>query len=121
MKIRNGFVSNSSSSSFIVAVDKNRKLDKVRIVVDVGLDKIKETVLETEGDLICYCEDIFGCLVSELKDDELDQYEYFLNKINNGKKLIVCCVSSDEGGIEEMIYSNFDMCKFIGGENLGEI
>lgn len=122
MKIRNGFVSNSSSSSFMVAIDKEKKSNEVRIVIDVGLDEIDNVILETEEELRQYyidnyCDSLDDFLSSS--DEDLDQYKEYLNQIKKGKKLIVCCVSSEEAGIEEVIYGG--KYKLIGGEDLGEI
>lgn len=58
MKIRHGFVSNSSSSSFIVATAKN-----CRVGIEVDLSEIADVIIRSEKDL----EDF-------LKEQEDDNY-----------------------------------------------
>ena len=54
MKIRLGFVSNSSSASFIVAVDKKAKKVMAKIVVEVDLAEYVEKRIKTVEDLDAY-------------------------------------------------------------------
>lgn len=49
MKLRNGFVSNSSSSSFIIA--DNKKIEKVKDILNKDEDKIMADYYEFEGKL----------------------------------------------------------------------
>ena len=75
MKIRNGFISNSSSSSFIVF--KNN-LDKNKIKQIKELKKESFNVGETEEFMMGYTSmDNFG-IEKFLKELKIPEYEYFV-------------------------------------------
>ena len=54
MKIRTGFVSNSSSSSFIVAAPPQKDSTKVTITIEVDLAEYANTTIKTVEELIEY-------------------------------------------------------------------
>jgi len=123
MKTRFGFVSNSSSSSFILPVDGNSQ--EVTITIPLSEltrmfdnDYYDETsirrTIETESDLRSYIideyldssyvedEDLF---FKELKDDDYvnDIYYDVLKMINNGKVVLMGSVSYHDQGLEKML------------------
>ena len=59
MKIRNGFVSNSSSSSFIVAV-KDEESAKTKIQIEVDLSKYASDTIKTIEELDSYVLDNYA-------------------------------------------------------------
>ena len=122
-KIRYGFVSNSSSSSFILPVDGNSKEVSITIPLSeltkmFSSDYYEETsirrTIETESDLRSYIiddyldsrciedEDLF---FKELKDDDYanDIYYDVLKMINNGKVVLMGSVSYHDQGLETML------------------
>lgn len=103
MKIRSGFVSNSSSSSFII-ISKNGKLTQEKLMKAIGVDKVeKDSVLYKLGmDLIgqllhssdeTSAEDFKNNWVYDDSTDENfnqeypDQYEIYNNVKINGWKI----------------------------------
>jgi len=96
MKIRKGFVSNSSSSSFIVAVDPmvNPK-GRVTIQIDVDLNEMGRT-LRNEQEVKDYCKDRY------YGDNEYEQK--MLAAVKAGKFVIIGEFSSDSGNsVEQML------------------
>lgn len=106
MKIRNGFVSNSSSSSFIVAAEK----DKTDIIISISVD------LETYGEILDSKEKLDDYFQSEwgrddysnvednLDTDSLITYQSCLEEIKEGKIIIVGMFTSDsEDDIERFM------------------
>ena len=70
MKIRNGFVSNSSSSSFIVGIKDGKKTStKVKIEIEVDLAKYGADINSVE-ELIKYYTGERGCEIEDLQDNE---------------------------------------------------
>jgi len=122
-KIRYGFVSNSSSSSFILPVDGNSK--EVTITIPLSEltrmfdnDYYDETsirrTIETESDLRSYIideyldssyitdEDLF---FKELEEDDYvgEMYYSTLDMINNGKVVLMGSVAYHDKGLEAML------------------
>jgi len=56
MKIRSGFVSNSSTSSFIIAVDKEKLIDPFIIKVEFNLSDFVQETLKTPQEVEDYIE-----------------------------------------------------------------
>lgn len=92
MKIRNGFVSNSSSSSFIIADYRKgtAKKDKVKLIIEIDLAK--------------YMDD-FDLGELEWLDDE--DKKKIKDAIAKGAKIKEIRASNENGdGIEYMLYEN---------------
>jgi len=113
MKIRNGFVSNSSSSSFMITSNRNKK--DIRIRIDVSIGDLVERVIETKDDLIEYFQDEYYFNPSMITEDskysklEMKQYNNMLeNYINKGKKIMIVGISNDESPISSFLYYNND-------------
>ena len=98
MKTRKGFVSNSSSSSFIVAVDDKTT---VAMTVEVDLTKFGE-VITTEEELDKKFEYDFGDNWREEEEWYVETYNAALIAINKGKKIIMGAVSNE--GLEPEEY-----------------
>lgn len=58
MKICNGFVSNSSSSSFVIGLPKNKT--KINIVLELDIKKYADGKISTIEDLISFYGERFG-------------------------------------------------------------
>ena len=100
MKTRNGFVSNSSSSSFIVAVSKNNKNTSAKITITLEVDLAKYgTTIETVEELIKYfCKEMYVDI------DKLKQHKDYIackRAIESGKVVIMGDFSSESGEVIE--------------------
>ena len=94
MKTRNGFVSNSSSSSFIVAV--NKKLEGiVSLTMEVDLNRYVESAISSVDDLNKYFKENYD-------EDYKENEDYIDSKkaIENGKVIFAGSFSSEEAGLE---------------------
>ncbi|MFH1547157.1 MAG: hypothetical protein ABIC57_01590 [bacterium] len=104
MKIRSGFVSNSSSSSFIVATDGRTK---VTFQVEVDLSSFGD-VIKTEEELSAWFENEYGETWETEKyyDEERKRYDKCVEMLNAGKIIITGCVSNEGYEPEEqMLYA----------------
>ena len=105
MKIRNGFVSNSSSSSFIVAVD-NEEDTKVKVSVDVDL-KDYGTVIRNIEELDEYFKKRHYIEKLEEMDEYLkESYNNCKNVIHNGKIIVDGSFSSEGDPLESFLCEN---------------
>ena len=106
MKIREGFVSNSSSSSFVVAVSKDQ-ID-IPIIIKANLNDFVEKTISTPEELREYFEDY--------DDDELDDnydYKEALRSINSGKHILVGRFSDNEGSALEDLLCSDGLTKYV--------
>jgi len=96
MKQRNGFVSNSSSSSFVVAIKNAKKKVKIEIEVDLTrFGKIISNLEELQGhwkNNYCYKD-----VTSDMK------YQHALKAISEGKTIIVGSFGSDGETVEQLL------------------
>jgi len=60
MKIRNGFVSNSSSSSFIVASSSDKINQEFDLTIRISLENYIQTIINNEKDLNSYFKENYG-------------------------------------------------------------
>lgn len=67
MKIRNGFVSNSSSSSFIISTKK--AVEEIPVVIEADLMDLISDSIETEEELNRYFKNHYGCDSYESADE----------------------------------------------------
>ena len=100
MKIRNGFVSNSSSSSFIVAATPKKAT--IKFTIEVDLEKYAQDVLKTEKDVIRYFHDRYRSEIEDEEDYVINQYTKALDAVKQGKHILCGSFSSDGGEALEM-------------------
>lgn len=106
MKYRLGFVSNSSSSSFILGIPKGR--DKIKMVIEVDLNELSDGKIATKDELLEYYKREYE-LSSEqaILDNEYhkEEYQMILKIIKGGGIIIYGVVSSDaDNPISSYIY-----------------
>lgn len=109
MKIRNGFVSNSSSSSFIVAVDKGQR-GKFTLTLEVDLEKYLERRLSSLEDL--------GKYIKEYGLDEewnKENYEQIKSEIEKGRDILVGSFASDNDDAVEVLLCESGIPKDVEG------
>lgn len=102
MKTRTGFVSNSSSSSFVVSVPKGMGKTKIKIEMEVDLYQYADYVIKREDDLKAWLLEDYGYeSVEEAKKAgetwTTDIYATALKEIRAGRVVLIGQFS-DEGG-----------------------
>lgn len=125
MKIRNGFVSNSSSSSFAISVTKGAK---PKMIMEIDLEQFEETRIKTVKKLDNYFfeKDENYKTVRDILIDEYDgpKYKKMFAALNRGEEISIGWVHSDGGDVEsELIYQtgleakNLKGCEIIWNNN----
>lgn len=117
MKVRNGFVSNSSSSSFILAVDSNADEIVIRIPIEelemfisgdeTGIDFIVKTEAELNARFVEECGYGDVNTIEKVIEDEGDwvkeNYVAGLKMINEGKTIVYGSVSYHDRGLNNFL------------------
>lgn len=109
MKTRHGFVSNSSSSSFIVSSDKDAGDIEMSLTLTVRMRDLTEQTIENKKDLISFYEECWGYKTEKeiLSEKNIsNEYKRCLAELKRGKKLHVVAVSSDGTPLEAAIYDS---------------
>jgi hypothetical protein len=97
MKIRNGFVSNSSSSSFIVSC-KDRTKAKITVSFEVDLAKYGD-IIKTVEELEQYYVELYGFdSIEELETDvaAYDEFQKCKRAITKGEIIIMGSFSNED-------------------------
>lgn len=104
MKIRSGFVSNSSSSSFVVAVKKG-KTSKVTLELEVDLTDYSRKILSNKDDVLKYMKDYYDYEEDESSNEDYvnTTYKTLMEHINNGNEVIVGDFSSEGDEVEQYL------------------
>ena len=110
MKTRTGFVSNSSSSSFVIG----SKTPKVKIVVELDLEEFCEKSIKTKEELIEYYiseVDAYCCKnLSEYFEykGKKEAYDKAFKEIEKGNVVYIIEASSEnyDNPIERVLYDN---------------
>ena len=103
MKVRSGFVSNSSSSSFIVASDS----DDLTATVKINLKSLIRRVFSTKEDVLKFYFHDYGYeSMEEFQEDTstYKTYEAIIKAIESGKKVYQGLASSEsDNGTEQFV------------------
>lgn len=101
MKIRTGFVSNSSSSSFVLSRDPKEKDTTISLTVSIKLSEIQEHCIKTEKALREWIDDYYG----DGDDYGEELFKKCLKEIENGQHILVGSVANDsDNPVEVMLY-----------------
>lgn len=104
MKLRNGFVSNSSSSSFIVAV--KGKNAKATMTIEIDLEDYGDTLL-TKEEVLEYFKNYYGHDSEEeilAEKYKAKHYKEMLKEIESGNRIILGEFSDEsDNGLEQYL------------------
>ena len=108
MKVRSSFVSNSSSSSFVVGITKDTST-KVTLQIEIDLQDFADYTIKNMQDLNDYMQEemYVGDYVYEDWDSfEQDMYDSIKKLIEKGKIVILGTVSDENDATEAMLCRN---------------
>lgn len=118
MKIRCGFVSNSSSSSFIIAYKPGQEKVKITIEADLN-DFIRNKITNLpEGGISKLVETQNLDLIQDLLDDEILDSKLVEHYINDGYIVAEISASDEDGGVEQILCDNGLRCTNFTGKIL---
>lgn len=110
MKVRNDFVTNSSSSSFIIARHKDCTIDEIKTMLNKNRDNILELINSFEGDLDC---------------DYMDEIRsaYDSNETNLAIDLAIECLAMDliHDGWNKMQLGDWNVTSAYGSNEDGQL
>lgn len=111
MKVRNGFVSNSSSSSFIISTDQ----EEVKINIEVDLTKFIKATIKTKEELDkylleeSYCDNIEEWFADWTGNE--DKYKSYLRELEVGKVILAFEFYNDSGDALEAYLQEVGLAK----------
>lgn len=98
MKTRQGFVSNSSSSSFLI-VSKNKELPTIKVELEIPIERQIKTIKELKeyfDDYHEYDPDDPECAKHDYQGQTGKCYKEALEALNSGKFLYFCSTGSGD-------------------------
>lgn len=102
MKIRNGFVSNSSSSSFIVGVNDDYKNATVTIVLKKKLIDLASNIIKNKEDLLSYFKDNY------YENDEVYVARMLKELETYGTLMVIETSDEDSDIVSNILYNSID-------------
>ena len=110
MKTRSGFVSNSSSSSFVVAI-KDRSKTSTRIKIEVTIDlkdyATPRNMIDSVEDLLVYF--TRDCYMTAEETIASEKYQKCKKAIEAGKIILMGSFSSESGDCEEVMLCEYGL------------
>ena len=126
MKTRLGFVSNSSSSSFVIST--KGRAPKIKVTLEVDLASLTAVTLRTVEDVRKYFIECYGCgpntsisspedlsdyWAKDYGEGSRERFTGFCEAIKRGETVYVCEVANDDGNtLSRMIYDSPEVLKF---------
>jgi len=114
MKIKTDFVTNSSSTSFILSKDKNKDDKSIKITIEMTIEDLFKSI--TQYSIIKDKEDLDEYILRDCyesnKNEIRQKYSELLDK---EKEILILSFDSDEGGIQSVIRDNPESIKFEDG------
>lgn len=106
MKVRNYFVSNSSSTSFTLAVPDVEKVIS-EYTFEINLLRYERFRIRNEEELRQHFEDYhtYGNIKWDQDEDNMKEFERYLHEIHQGKHIVVCTAESECGGDDQIVYN----------------
>ena len=102
MKIRNGFVSNSISSSFIVGVNDDYKNATVTIVLKKKLIDLASNIIKNKKDLLSYFKDNY------YENDEVYVARMLKELETYGTLMVIETSDEDSDIVSNILYNSID-------------
>jgi hypothetical protein len=116
MKFRAGFVSNSSSSSFIIGVKE--PLKKIMVTVEIDINPYVEKAIKTEQDLFKYFQNEYGEHFLQEDAWSTKMYNKCLSSIRNGETILVGSFTNEGGEYGEALLCDHGIPKNTKGINI---
>lgn len=106
MKVRKSFVTNSSSTSFILTSKKKHKKIEFTTKITVDLYKYIDATISSKEDLDAYFyNDLYVGNLSNMSSYYSELYDKYLNIIKNGEVIYICdCSNEDSDYISSLLY-----------------
>ena len=111
MKLRTDFVSNSSSSSFVLSVSEIPKEEKIEFIYDDG----QHAAFYMEDCSVIRTEEEARDNFNYKKEDVIPDDSYFarvVKEVNSGRILLAFFIEGDNQAIEDIIYSEDSNIQF---------